>query len=140
MTKVDFYIVKDSAADAWLRYACRLVEKAYDMGLRVHIQTTDENMTNKLDELLWVYKQDSFVPHQASTNENEICAVTLNHSELPKHREVLVNLTASIPEFYTEFERVAEIVGNDQALIKAARERFRLYKEKGEEPKHHEIN
>jgi DNA polymerase-3 subunit chi len=140
VTKVDFYIVKESAADAWLRYACRLVEKAYDMGLRVHIQTTDENMTNKMDELLWVFKQDSFIPHQASTNENEICAVTLNHSELPKHREVLVNLTASIPEYYTEFERVAEIVGNDPSKIKAARERFRLYKEKGEEPKHHEIN
>lgn len=140
MTKVDFYIVKDSAADAWLRYACRLVEKAYDMGLRVHIHTADENMTNKMDELLWVFKEGSFIPHQASVNENELCAVTLNHSELPKHREVLVNLTQSIPEHYTEFERVAEIVGGEQTLIKAGRERFRLYKEKGVEPKHHEIN
>lgn len=140
MTKVDFYIVKDSAADAWLRYACRLVEKAYDMGLRVHIQTADESMTNKMDELLWAFKEGSFIPHQSIVNDNELCAVTLNHSELPKHREVLVNLTSAIPEHYAEFERVAEIVGGDQTLIKAGRERFRMYKEKGEEPKHHEIN
>jgi len=140
VAKIDFYIVKDSAADAWLRYACRLVEKAYDMGLRVHIHTADESMTKKMDELLWVFKDSSFIPHQPITSEQEPCAVTLNHSELPNHREVLVNLTPSIPQHYTEFERVAEIVGGDQTLIKAGRERFRMYKEKGEEPKHHEIN
>lgn len=140
MTKVDFYIVKDSAADAWLRYACRLVEKAYDMGLRVHIQTADESMTNKMDELLWIFKEGSFIPHQASVNENELCAVTLNHSELPKHREVLVNLTNSVPEHYSEFERIAEIIGSGQGQIKAGRERFRWYKENGTVPGHHEIN
>ena len=46
MAQIDFYVVKDSAAEAWLRYTCRLVEKAYLMGLHVHIHTADDTITD----------------------------------------------------------------------------------------------
>ena len=139
MPQIDFYIIKDNAHDAWLRYACRLVEKAYTMGLRIHIHTADENMTMQMDELLWIFRDRSFIPHQRESAPDELCAVTLNHDHLPEHREVLINLSHEVPEFYDQFERIVEVVGSNQDMIQQGRTRFRNYKDKGEQPQHHEI-
>ena len=140
MAQIDFYIVSDQSSDAWLRCACRLVEKAYTLGHRIYIRTGDEGMTAHMDDLLWMFRDRSFIPHQRSSAAEELCAVTLNHDTLPEHREVLVNLSPAVPDFYNEFERVVEVVGDDPAMKQQGRERFRVYKDKGEEPQHHEIN
>ncbi len=140
MPQVDFYIVDDTAADAWLRYACRLVEKAYTLGMHVHIHTSNENLTRQMDELLWVFRDRSFIPHQQTCAENELCAVTLNHQQLPTQRELLVNLAPDAPAFYNQFERVIEVVGHNDKMKQHARDRFRFYKEKGENPIHHQVS
>lgn len=141
MPQIDFYIVDDaSAADAWLRYACRLVEKAYTLGMHVHIHTPNESLTMQMDELLWVFRDRSFIPHQQTCAENELCAVTLNHEQLPTQRELLVNLAPDAPDFYNQFERVIEVVGTENTMKQKARDRFRFYKEKGEEPTHHQVS
>ena len=140
MPQIDFYIVDDSAVDAWLRYACRLVEKAYTLGMRVHIHTPNEDVSMQMDELLWVFSDRSFIPHQQVCSENELCAVTLNHQQLPSQRELLVNLAPDAPDFYNQFERVVEVVGPDNTMKQKARERFRLYKEKGDTPTHHQVS
>ena len=46
---------------------------------------------------------------------------------------VLINLHAAPPPFFSRFERLAEIVGADEADAAAARERFRFYRERGYE-------
>ncbi|MFK8028254.1 MAG: DNA polymerase III subunit chi [Gammaproteobacteria bacterium] len=140
MPQIDFYIIDDNAADAWLRYACRLVEKAYTLGMHVHIHTPNEQLTMQMDELLWVFRDRSFIPHQQACTENELCAVTLNHDQLPPQRELLVNLTPDAPDFYHQFERVIEVVGTDNNMKQAARDRFRFYKDKGESPTHHQVS
>ena len=140
MPQIDFYIIEDNAADAWLRYACRLVEKAYTLGMRTHIHTTSENQTMQMDELLWIFRDRSFIPHQQTCAENELCTVTLNHEQLPQHRELLVSLSPEAPNFYNEFDRVIEVVGSDNNMKQQARDRFRFYKEKGEEPTHHQVS
>ena len=140
MPQIDFYIIEDTSADAWLRYACKLVEKAYTLGLHIHIHTPNEGMTTRMDDLLWIFRDRSFIPHQRTCAENELCAVTLNHSDLPSKREVLVNLSSEVPEFYNEFERVVEVIGNDDKMKQQGRERFRFYKDNGESPTHHQVN
>ena len=140
MPQIDFYIIEDTASEAWLRYACKLVEKAYTLGLRIHIHTADESMTMQMDNLLWVFRDRSFIPHQRSCAENELCAVTLNHQQDSTQRDVLVNLSPQVPEFYDQFERVVEVVGNNDSMKQQGRERFRFYKDKGESPAHHQIS
>ena len=140
MPQIDFYIVDDNAADAWLRFACRLIEKAYTLGMRIHVHTPNEGLSMQMDELLWIFRDRSFIPHQQTCAENELCAVTLNHQQLPKHREVLVNLAPDTPDFYHEFDRVIEVVGNDDSMKKQARDRFRSYRDKGEQPTHHQVS
>ena len=46
---------------------------------------------------------------------------------------MLVNLHAVPPPFFSRFERLAEIVGLDEADIAAGRERWKFYKARGYE-------
>ena len=40
-------------------------------------------------------------------------------------------MTDTVPEFFSRFERVAELVENDEQQRHHGRERFRFYKERG---------
>ncbi len=140
MPQIDFYIIADQAADAWLRYTCRLVEKAYTLGMRIHIHTPDEDLTNQLDELLWVFRDRSFIPHQQHCSKDEFCVVTLNHNQPPAHRQLLINLSPATPDFFNEYERIIEVVGANDKMKQQARDRFRFYRQQGLTPTHHQIN
>ena len=140
MTQVDFYVIEDTTHDAWLRYACRLIEKAYIMGLHIHIHTADESMTQQMDNLLWTFRDRSFIPHERTCQPNELCAVTLNHDYPSDTREVLVNLCQQVPDNYQQYKRIVEVVANNDSMKHTARERYKFYKDNGEEPTHHQVN
>ena len=139
MARIDFHILEESTPQACLQYVCRLTEKAYTQGCHIHIHTADDSMTEQLDELLWTFRERSFIPHQASCAGDELCAVTLNHSKLPEKREVLINLATEVPSFYAHFERIIEVIANDETVKQQARARFRYYTERGEKPTHLEL-
>jgi DNA polymerase-3 subunit chi len=46
-----------------------LVEKAVGRGWRVIVQTVDEARLKALDDLLWTYAAESFLPHATSTDK-----------------------------------------------------------------------
>ena len=85
-----------------------------------------------------------------STRPNSSCAhaklgdaqgepVTLgNEDEEPTHDEVLINLGAGIPGFFSRFERVSEIVLATQRA--EGREQYRRYREGGYPLFHHELD
>ena len=43
--------------------ACRLVERLYSSGRRVAVWVSDRGRAGVLDEYLWTFAQNSFVPH-----------------------------------------------------------------------------
>jgi DNA polymerase-3 subunit chi len=63
MTRVDFYILPPGDERQRLVFACRLTEKAYRQGLTVYLRAGDETTASQLDQLLWTFRQGSFVPH-----------------------------------------------------------------------------
>lgn len=95
-----------------------------------------------MDELLWTFRDVSFVPHAVAgeTDANSV-SVVVGHAETPPdEHEVLVNLSHPVPLFFSRFERVVEIVGADAEAKTAARERFRFYKERGYPLESHNID
>ncbi len=133
MTRVDFYVL--SAADAGARdlIACRLVEKAYKLGRKVYIHTESPEQARRLDDLLWTFRPGSFVPHTQHPAESEAdVPVLIGHDAPPEHdSDVLVNLGAEVPAFFSRFERVAELVDQSAEHKQRARERFRFYRDRG---------
>ena len=134
MTRVDFYVLKESRPNARLGFACRLVEKIYKKGHNILIHVDDLKQAGLIDELLWTWRQGSFVPHELlESGQSPAAPVLISHDpELePDQNQVLINLAEQVPLFFSRFERVAEIVDQDEQTRQSARQRYRFYKERG---------
>ncbi|EKT4524759.1 DNA polymerase III subunit chi [Pseudomonas putida] len=131
MSKVDFYILPTDDLAARLDFACKLCEKAWRLGHWVYLHCQDAEQRAALDERLWRFKGEAFVPHDlAEAHADAVVALGLG-DDAGTHRDLLINLGADVPGFVGQFERVAEIVVEAPAIRQAARERFRFYRERG---------
>ncbi|MGD8514408.1 MAG: DNA polymerase III subunit chi [Granulosicoccaceae bacterium] len=141
MTRVDFYISHSTRAQNELHTACRLADKAFRLGHSVYIHTANAEQAERLDDLLWTFRDGSFVPHglQQGASGNDLPIVIGHDSEPTEIRDVLINLADAIPGFFSRFERVAEVVNGRAELRDAARERFRFYRERGYALESHDI-
>ena len=133
MTRIDFYILNSAAPEDALLFCCRLAEKAWRSGHRVLIHSDNEASTEQLDRLLWESRPSSFVPHSTDTSD----AITLCHpsgdtpAAMGEHSDVLINTSAQLPEAFSRFRRMAEVVVQQEAALAASRERYRFYKQRG---------
>ena len=129
MTRIDFYQI--DGEEAPLAFACRLIDKIYRQGYSIHVHTSDQDQASMLDDLLWTFRPDRFIPHGLASAEAD-SPVTIGHQHEPENQEqVLVNLSGLVPEFFSRFERVAEVVPLDEGSRQAARENYRFYKDRG---------
>lgn len=138
MTQIDFYT---HAADK-LQVACRLTLKARERGLRVLIYTPEPAWTERLDKLLWTTPAIGFLPHCRATDKlADVTPVIVDHAvEAPPHDEVLINLHPETPPFFSRFQRLIEIVGADSQDGEAGRNRFRFYRDRGYDIRHHKVD
>lgn len=141
MTRIDFYILKDSGKQADARFACRLTEKIFDKGHHLYINTGSNQQLQAMDKLLWTFRDGSFLPHAIYEGKNHGAPpILLGHDIEPdQSHDVMVNLADEVPPFFGRFERVAELVAGDDEQRQLARQRYRFYKERGYEIESHEI-
>lgn len=105
-----------------------------------YIKRADEAMTDRLDELLWVFRDQSFIPHQREEDAAQPCAVIVNHTTPPKHREIMINLSLDVSPDYADYDRLIEVVSAVNEIKQAGRERFRHYSQQSYQPKHHAVS
>jgi DNA polymerase III subunit chi len=142
MTRVDFYILRDTGDPARALFACRLTEKAVQQGHQVYINTESAVQLQQLDDLLWTFRAGSFLPHAVDDGQDHGASpVLLAHGREPRDcHDVLVNLSNDVPPFFSRFNRVAELVGGDETQRAGARNRYRFYKDRGYTLNTHEIS
>ncbi len=144
MTRIDFYIIEDGSTEAADTFICRLTEKAWSQNNTIYIHTNDEPHTIKFDELLWTFKEDSFIPHQLAADENNDKTVLIGHqneTDIPvTHHDVLINLNDETPSFFSQFERVAEIISGDEESRIKGRKRYQFYRDRGYALETHKIS
>ena len=141
MPRVDFYVLGEVSADARLRLACTLAEKAYGESLKVFVLASDAEEARRLDELMWTWRDRSFVPHDLVESAGEDPAPVLIGTALeqsPSH-EVLLNLAPQVPEGFERFARVVEPLDADAERRQRGRERFRVYRDRGLPPQSHTV-
>lgn len=138
--RVDFYILPDAKPQGRLHFTCRLAERAYREGLTVYIHTASPAEAETLDDLLWTFKDHSFVPHARHPAEPEDTSPILigSGNEAPA-MAMLINLCEAVPGFAGDFQRVAEVVDQHPEVLQASRERFKAYRELGVEPTTHKL-
>ena len=129
MTKVDFYILNQDA-EAARHYACRLTEKAYRSGREVYIHCENVDAAEALNQLLWTFRDESFIPHSCHPGDNNPVLVGCGEYA-GEHCDVLINTAPEMPAFFSRFQRLAEIVSQDEASLLASRQRYSFYKNRG---------
>lgn len=131
MTEVAFHFnVPDK-----LGYACRLLRKAWASGSRV-VVTGEPDTLRALDTDLWTFSPVEFIPHcHAGAADAEVLAASpVVLADSPRgtpHQQVLVNLGGRIPDGFERFERLIEVVTQDDDDRVQARSRWKHYADRG---------
>jgi DNA polymerase-3 subunit chi len=152
--QVEFYVIGSAAPSARLRLACRLAEQAYLSDRTALLWLSDSQEQQTLDELLWTFLDGSFVPHEVLTEATRALPATaasaataesaapvmLSAGIAPAHGfDLLINLAPQMPPCLGKACRVAEIVDGDESRRRAARARFKAYRELGLQPATHNV-
>ena len=128
-----------------LGYACRLLRKAWRQGARVIVVGAPDAMA-RLDQALWVFEQEEFVPHlrrrggepvPARLRRTPIWLVDDGQADAVQagcEATVMVNLGPGCPAQPQRFARVIELVAGDEPELQSARERWRVYLAAGLSP------
>ncbi len=133
MTRVSFYLLQAEAANRD-GFVCRLLERIHAQGQNVYVHLPDATAQTQLNEKLWTFKPDSFVPHDLEVQDNTSAIVIGAGAALPAQRDVLLNLAAAEltpPDFFSSFARTLEVVAGSAQDKAAARARYSFYRDRG---------
>ena len=140
MTRIAFYVGQSNSLQARLLLACKLVEKALAQDMQIYIHTDHFNTSTRMDELLWTYNDLSFIPHALAPSTEQGLKVLIGHdSEPPEPCEFLINLSNETPNFLERFERMAEVLDQEEAILVAGRNRYQLYRKQGYNLDYHQL-
>ena len=132
MPRADFYLVgKPRFREEPLRLVCELARKAHDAGQWTLVLARDQAQAEALDDLLWAFDEDAYVPHQLAGDEEDDLAPVLIATpamDVPL-RPLLINLRDDAVD--GSFERVLEVVPADESARGPLRERWKAYKARG---------
>jgi DNA polymerase-3 subunit chi len=135
MPRADFYVLSTGGDSARPHFACRIAEKAFEQGQTIYLHTASSGDSQQLDELLWTFRDGSFLPHEVFDGQSDIHSrvlILVGHGPGPvSHQQTLVNLTSDFVPDCERYERVIEIVPTDPEHKRLARERFKQYRERG---------
>lgn len=137
MTEITFYTHADDPLDV----ARRIAAKAYAQAKQVLIYAPDAAVADAIDRLLWTTPALGFVPHcrdsDALAGETPVLIGT--HADALNSADVMINLHAEQPPAFARFERLVEIIGQDEANLEPGRARYRFYQTRGYALKTHDL-
>ncbi len=139
MPRIEFYVLSTAVPAERLRAACQLAMKAWRAGLPVFLRGSDAQQCSEVDELLWRFKAESFVPHSLYQDDAHAPVVIGQDEEPSSAQGVLINLGSTLSPQVERFSRVIEIVNQEPDLLTACRENFRSYRQRGYDPKRVEL-
>ncbi|MFC5740094.1 DNA polymerase III subunit chi [Dyella tabacisoli] len=132
MPRADFYLIdKPRFREQPLLLVCELAKKAFATQQPVLVLTRDFAQAEALDELLWAFDEDAFIPHQLAGDDDDAdTAVLIAPPGIDTaDRPLLINLRETCPP--GRYERVLEVVAADPAERDGSRVRWREYQRLG---------
>ncbi len=131
MTEIAFHV---NAPDK-LDYACRLLRATQKKSAQVLVLGQIDAL-KLLSSKLWSLSATEFMPHCFAADSADVLAhspivLSAHLIESSLEPQVLLNLGAPLPSGFERFERLIELVGQDEADLQAARTRWKHYKDRG---------
>ena len=131
MTDVAFHF----GAPDKVAYACRLLRKATATGARVMLVANEHDLP-ALDAALWGVTPMDFITHARGDAEpglRDRSSVLLGTTAFvgASQPQILVNIADDVPDGFSQFARVIEIVSTEEGDRNTARLRWRHYAQQG---------
>tara|TARA_B110000444_G_scaffold13109_1_gene11234 strand:+ start:121 stop:540 length:420 start_codon:yes stop_codon:yes gene_type:complete len=139
VAQVDFYVLDKFDEHSRYTLACKLAEKAWRLENTIHIHTMSQADAERLDELLWTFRDGSFVPHELVSSGNPAPVSIGYDSNTIESRDLLINLCDEIPAFANTFPRIAELVTSEENCRQKSRKRYAIYRDQGHILEMHKI-
>ncbi len=137
MTEILFYTFADNSLDV----ARRVAAKAHGQGKQVMIYAPDPAIADHINRLLWTTPALGFVPHCRDTDAlaSETPVLIGSNVDTLRTADVMINLHHEQPPAFARFERLVEIISQDDAGREQGRERYRFYQTRGYALKTHDL-
>lgn len=135
MTRIDFH----SQVPDKIHYSCRLIRKARAANCQILVLSQSDQQAKELDQALWSFSASDFLPHVMMADPlaaNTPIIITTEITNPLPHHDVLINLSQNLPLNFTQFNRVIEVVSQQEDDANTARQRFRMYQQQGIQPSH----
>ena len=72
------------------KYTCDITEILCTLGKRVNIFTANDKDANFIDQLLWTFKQDSFIPHARTEFAEDEPVIIYSKPEIERSANALI--------------------------------------------------
>ena len=132
LTEVLFYHLVRQPLEAVLP---ALLEKSLERGWRAVVQATSEERLAALDDHLWTYRDEAFMPHgtdrEAQAERQPVLLTLSQHNPNKASIRFLVE-GAEVSSEVAAYERMVVLFdGNDPDALALAREQWRAMKQEG---------
>lgn len=135
MARIEFHILSTSGDDAQLRHACQVVEQLHQQQKSVFVYVDSDVTAQKLDELLWSFRDQAFIPHEVCSTQSPThprISVLIGTGNAPTaFKATLINLTDTVPPQPENTAQIIEIVDASPTHKQLARERYKQYRDQG---------
>ena len=129
MTRIDFYF---NVANKQ-QLISDLVAAALAKHRQVTIFESDADKASKLSHDLWQHESESYLPNTLANHALASETPVLVHWQENQllQDDMLINLTAHEPVFFSRFTHLVELVGYDEQDKLLARARYKFYRDRG---------
>ncbi len=131
MTEIRFYHLTRRPLDQALP---DILMKALQRGHKIVVRTSDEKETEFLNERLWTFHPNKFIPHgSAKDGDAELQPVWLTHGgDNPNAADLLVMTGGADDAGYDAYNLCCLMFdGRDETYTQTARSKWKTYKEAG---------
>jgi DNA polymerase-3 subunit chi len=141
MPRADFYLIaKERFREEPLLLVCELAKRGYTANLPLLVLARDAAQAEALDDLLWSFDPDAYLPHQIAGSdegdEDTPILIAAPDTDAPA-RPLLINLRDAAPN--RNFDRVLEVVPADPSARGPLRERWKHYQALGFDVTKHDM-
>ncbi|MCK9537696.1 DNA polymerase III subunit chi [Dokdonella sp.] len=140
MPQAAFYLIDKPRFRAEpLLLVCELARRAFAAELPTLILARSAEQAQALDEILWAFDEEAFIPHQIAGEEDDAITPVLivAPGTTTPDRPLVINLRDECAP--GQFERVLEVVPADADQRAGSRERWKTYKAAGFELVKHDM-
>lgn len=131
MTEVRFYHLQKTAEDAALP---QIALKAWQSGHRVVLKAADEVRLERLNDVLWTFRADVFLPHGSKDDGHAALQPVwlTTGDDNPNGAKTLLLATEAAANDIGAYDLCCAMLdGNDESQVTAAREQWKVYKDAG---------